>query len=58
MELQNQKKTSKTVKLGKSTNSIPLTDSELQSLMQWKQKVSEKMRIEFQNQINSPNSQN
>ena len=58
MELQNKKKTSKTVKLGKSTNSIPLTDSELQSLMQWKQKVSEKMRIEFQNQINSPNSQN
>lgn len=58
MELQNQKKTSKTVKLGKSPNSIPLTDSELQSLMQWKQKVSEKMRIEFQNQINSPNSQN
>ena len=57
MELQNQKKTSKTVKLGKSPNSIPLTDSELQSLMQWKQQVSEELRKEFQIQINSQNSQ-
>jgi hypothetical protein len=55
------KKTHKAItteKLNKSPLSIPLTDSELQSLMQWKQQVSEKMRVEFQNQINSPNSQN
>ena len=57
MESQKHKKTSQTVKLGTSSNSVPLTASELESLKQSTAEAKAYLRKAFQKQIkNSPSS--